>query len=104
MPARVVKSVEILFPPGPSGLVGVALATAGQIVIPYNVGSWIIGDGETVNWSLDGYIQSGAWSLRGYNLGTYAHTVYIRFLLDLPGAGQAQTILPIGAGQLSGVA
>lgn len=101
MPARIVRSVRLRFPPGPQSTVGVALGAAGVQVIPYNAGGWVIGNDEVIDWPLDGQIDSGAWQLFGYNLGSYAHTIYLAFALDLvpstPGAatlGLPLTITP----------
>lgn len=84
MPTRLIESVEILVPPGCNGLVGFAIAAAGQPVIPYGAGQWIIANGETIKWPIENQIQSGAWSLRGYNNGVYQHTLQVRFMLGLP--------------------
>lgn len=85
MPAREVRSVRIRIPPGPAGLVGFALASAGTPVIPWGAGQWIVADDEVIDWPLEGQIDSGAWQLIAYNTGVFAHTLYVTFLLDLPG-------------------
>lgn len=101
-PSRVVRSVTVRFPPGPSGLVGVALTMNGDAVIPIIAGTWIIGDNEPVHWDLSGYPDTGAWQLTAYNTGTYDHTIYVRWGLDpLPGAGDSG-LQPIPAALLSG--
>lgn len=86
MPARIVRHVRVRIPPGPLGSVGWALGAAGVPVIPWNAGGWIVGDDETLEWDVSGQIDSGAWQLIGYNLGLNAHSVYVTFSLDLPGA------------------
>jgi hypothetical protein len=85
MPARQVIEVRVRVPPGPSGLVGWALGSAGERVLPWGEGQWIVADDEAISWPLEGQIESGAWQLQGYNLGVYDHTVYVTFLLDTPG-------------------
>ena len=87
MPSRVVRSVRVRIPPGPSGLVGWALGAAGVKVLPWGAGEWIIADDEVIEWALDRQITSGAWQLQAYNTGTYAHTLYLVFLLDPVGLG-----------------
>lgn len=94
MPARVVRSVRFRIPPGPAGVLGFALAAAGVSVVPWNAGAWLVGDNEVIDWPLEGQITSGAWQLRAYNSGVYAHTVYVSFLLDLPQRVTSATLPP----------
>lgn len=84
MPARIVNRIEIVVPPGCNGLVGFALGAAGQPVLPYNAGAFVVASGETIGWDLIGQIESGAWQCFGYNTGIYSHTLYLRFYLALP--------------------
>lgn len=87
MPPRVVDSIAIRIPPGPSGLLGFAIAAAGQPIIPFNAGAFIVGDDEVIDWAVSGYITSGAWQVITYNLGDYSHTLEIRFSLSLVSEG-----------------
>jgi hypothetical protein len=82
MPARIVRSVRVRVPPGPAGLVGWALGSAGQRVLPWGPNQWIVADNEAIEWPLTGQISSGAWQLQAYNTGVYAHTLYLVFQLD----------------------
>lgn len=91
MDMGVTRKVEIIVPPGPSGLMGFRIAHSGQVVIPYSATTWIITDDEKLDWTLDGYPTGAAWSIVSYNTDIYDHTVYIRWFLDeipdpLPGA------------------
>lgn len=99
MPARIVRKIRVRVPRGPNGLVGFALASSGVPIIPWNTGAWIVADDEIFEWALERQITSGAWQLRAYNTGAYAHTLYLSFELDppqlrLPGAGLG--MIPIG--------
>jgi hypothetical protein len=91
MPARIVRKVRVRVPPGPAGLVGWALGAAGQRVLPWGAGEWIVADNEVIEWELEDQIESGAWQLQAYNTGVYDHTLYVTFLTDppatRPGAG-----------------
>ena len=82
-PSRIVRSVRWRVPHGPSGLMGWQLTSDGVPVIPVARGTWIIADGESDDWPLDGYPDAGNWQVTGYNTGAYNHTVYLTFLLDL---------------------
>lgn len=93
-PPRDVEQVEFIFPPGPMGAVGVALGSAGQAVIPFNAGAWIIDDNAKISYPVVGQFNSGAWQAIAYNLGSFPHTIQIRFLLSIldPDSQQA----PVG--------
>lgn len=101
MPPRVVRQLSVIVPPGPRGTVGFAIGSAGTPVIPYQPGEWIITDNEVIDWPPTDYIDSGSWTLFGYNTGIYDHTLQVRFQLEptstpSPTAGQ-----PIPASVLS---
>lgn len=83
MPTRQVDMIQIRIPPGPGGTMGFSIGSAGQPIIPYNPGEWIVTDDEVIEWPLEGQFDSGAWELFGYNVDTYDHTVYVRFLVSL---------------------
>lgn len=102
MPARIARAVQIIVPPGPSGLVGFALTQARVRVIPYGSDPWVITDNERIEWPLTNYNDAGSWGLLGYNTGAQAHTVYVRFLLDVPGLHPA-TAAPAGLEQVMGM-
>lgn len=91
-PPRVVDAIELIVPPGPSGLVGFAVLNSGVRVIPYLSDQWIITASEQIRWPLDGYITSGAWSLLAYNTGTQDHSIFVRFLLSLTQAPAAPAV------------
>jgi len=97
-PERIVTAVSWRVPPGPSGRLGWALTSAGTPVIPIQPGTYIVTDDQAATWQLDGYLDSGNWQVTAYNSGVYDHTVYLTFLLDLPGAANAPAPPPPGAG------
>lgn len=84
MPARIVRRVRVRIPRGPNGLMGFALASSGVPIIPWNSGAWVVADDEVFTWELENQIDSGAWQLRAYNTGAYAHSVYLTFEVDPP--------------------
>jgi hypothetical protein len=97
-PDRVVTSLSWRVPPGPSGLMGWALTSAGAPVIPIQPGSYMVTDNQADTWNLEGYLDSGNWQVQAYNTGIYPHTVYLTFQLDLPGTASAPVPLPTGTG------
>lgn len=104
MPPRVVRRIEWKVPPGPKGNMGFQIGMAGTQLIPYSVGAFIVADDDSEGWDLVGLPSSGAWQLLGYNTGIFAHTVYLRFLVDLPSDGTAAAAALIPAAALGGSA
>lgn len=97
-PARDVIAVSWRVPPGPSGLMGWALTSAGTPVIPIQAGTYIVTDNQADTWDLEGYLDSGNWQVTGYNTGLYDHTVYLTFLLNLPGVAPVVSTPPTDIG------
>lgn len=86
-PPRKVDAIELMFPSGLNGLVGVQIGSSGAQIIPHDIGTWIIANRETVRFDVVGAIDSGAWEFFGYNLGDFSHTIYVRFYLSQVVAG-----------------
>jgi hypothetical protein len=80
IPSLEVQFIEWKVPPGPQGNLGWQLWYSGALVIPQN-GTWVVTDNESGKWEIDELPTTGAWQFKGYNTGTYDHTVYLRFLL-----------------------
>lgn len=74
--------VELRIPPGPSGLVGVALAHSGTKIIPHDESEWLITDNEAVKWPLTDYPTNSNWQFWAYNTDVYPHTIQIRMLFN----------------------
>ncbi len=105
MPARIVREIRVRIPPGPRGEVGWALGAAGVPVLPWNAGAWIVADDESIDWPLHDQISSGAWELRAYNTGAFAHTLYVQFLLDVVQTGSVSfgASSPLSPAAIAGV-
>lgn len=74
-----VERIEILVPPGPSGLVGFKVAHSNQSVIPISSSTWNIADGVKFDWQLTNFPTGDAWELWTYNTDVYDHTLYLWF-------------------------
>lgn len=74
-----VQWVEIRFPPGTSGLVGVKVHHSGQRVIPHEDNNFIVTDNEIIKWEIEGFPSGSAWSVRAYNTDIYDHTIQTRW-------------------------
>lgn len=73
--------VELVFPDGCAGEVGVQLAVAGGQVLPTTRGAWFAGNNETLSYELVGQANNGNWSVIAYNSDEYDHTVHVRYLV-----------------------
>lgn len=76
-----VERLEIIIPPGFSGLVGFRITHSGSVVIPYQYTQWVITDNEKIEWPLQEYPTGGAWGVQAYNTDVYNHTMYLRYLI-----------------------
>lgn len=97
LPVMAVTAIQVRIPPGPAGLVGVRILASSVVVIPYQSADWIIGDDESLTWTLDDQPVSGAWSVETYNSGSLPHTVYVRFLLGVAPTGASLPLPPATA-------
>lgn len=95
MPVRIIEEIEVVVPPGPSGLLGFQLGSAGEPIIPAKGGQWIISDDEKLRWPLERQIESGDWQCFAYNTGSFPHTLHIRFLASLPPLPRSAGFLPL---------
>lgn len=86
----ILEHIEVVIPPGPSGLTGFAFVHSGQQVIPFTEGDWIVGDNEKLQWDIQRFPTGDKWSVRAYNLDVYVHSIYLRlFLKELSDASFA---------------
>jgi hypothetical protein len=83
-PPRIVNSIDWRVAPGSQGVMGWQLAMGGVLVLPTSSDQWVIADGTSGTFTLDNYPDSGAWQVIGYNTGSYPHSVFLTFHLDLP--------------------
>lgn len=90
LPRRTVNEIEIVIPDGPRGEVGFALGSSGVKVFPAETGTYIVTNDEKIKWELSELWDSGGWEAYGYNTGTYAHTIEVRFLTSPTQSDQVQ--------------
>jgi hypothetical protein len=92
-PPRTVRTIDWRIPPGAAGVMGWRLSMGGVQVIPTESDPWVIDDGNSGTFVVDGYPDSGAWQVTGYNTGAFPHSVYLVFHLDLVKAPAPQRSL-----------
>lgn len=76
-----VDRIEMRWPPGPSGLVGLRVGHSGQVVIPFDVNTWLVTDDEAIVWDVSGYPTGAKWFVDGYNSDVFDHTIQFRWLM-----------------------
>lgn len=74
-----VTAVRWRVPPGPRGHLGWWLAMGGVQVLPDQLGTYVVADGEWDTWVVDQLPNTGTWQFIGFNTGTNNHTVYLTF-------------------------
>lgn len=82
MPVRKIDTIEVVVPPGPSGLMGFAITMGGINVMPIQPNQYLVTDDQKISWPLANLPTSGAWELSGYNTDVWPHAVYVWFLVD----------------------
>ena len=91
----IVERIEIVVPPGPSGLVGFAIFHSGQQVIPFTAGQWVVADNQRFDWNIERFPTGDKWQVQAYNTDVYNHTLYFFFHLQELGQQTATPQQPI---------
>jgi hypothetical protein len=81
-PAGTVVEIELRVPAGAAGLVGFALAQAGQQVIPENADGIYVADNEVLRFEVADTLRNGDWQVIGYNTDVYDHRLNVRFAVN----------------------
>ncbi len=97
----IIDRMEITFPSGCVGLVGVRFKYQSRVIFPYNPDSWYKGNGQTVVFSPNIELKEVPLMLtvEGYNDDdTYQHTVYIVIDVEFKGGfwDMWKTLLGVG--------
>jgi len=83
----VIKKIEVTFPAGCAGLVGVRIKHFDHVVWPTSPDEWFVSDGYTIIIPANYELHEGGENLKivAYNLGTvYSHTPVFRFAVEVP--------------------
>jgi len=76
-----ISYVNIRFPPGPSGLLGVAIFYGIHQIFPHDEGTWFAGDDETIAWQEYWLLPESPCTITIHtqnNDDTYEHSVQVR--------------------------
>lgn len=77
VPPGIVEAIRWRFPGGCNGQVGIKLASSHVPIYPGTQTEWIVHSGSITGDSVEGFPDSGDFSLLGYNLGSFDHTIQI---------------------------
>lgn len=77
-----VTQIDIVFPPGCSGLVGARIEFAGNVVYPTGSEQWFVLDDDRIQIPVSSQGNSGQWRLAGYNTDVYQHNIYAYFYFN----------------------
>lgn len=83
----IIQPIEVIFPPGPAGLVGIRAYQGSHQLVPQRDTSWLIGDDITYphHTPIDLLSPPYTITLEGYNEDdTYDHTIIVRFSITVP--------------------
>lgn len=78
-----VEKIDLVFPPGCSGLVGVRIEFAINPVYPTGSPGFFILDDDRIQIPVSNQGNSGQWRLTGYNQDAYVHSVYAYFYYNM---------------------
>lgn len=93
MGTRVVERVDWHVPRGPLGVMGWRLTMSGVQVLPFPSTPWVIAEGRSGYWQVEGLPNSGDWQVTGYNTGINPHSVYLTF--HVGPASRPRNLLPL---------
>jgi len=84
----VIRQIDIAFPEGCCGLVGIKINRALHALFPVGDDKWFIGNNVNISFDEQYMLlyEPYCLTLQGYNLDdTYAHTINFRIGIELPG-------------------
>lgn len=76
---NIVKRIEWMFPGGCNGVVGIQVGARSVPVIPSNPAQFHVRSGAAEGLDVQDLPTTGDWSVIGYNLGSFNHTVQVTF-------------------------
>lgn len=74
-----VEAITLEVPPGPGGCMGFYLGNNGVQWVPFSQGEWLIWDDHSQTFYPDAYPNAAGWEVVAYNLGSYPHSIKVRF-------------------------
>lgn len=90
-----VTKIQLSFPPGCAGLVGVRVEHGGTQVYPLDPGTWFILDDFVQEIEVTGQGNAGQWHVAGYNTDFYQHVIQAYFYYDYVDMASASAPTPL---------
>ena len=85
VPPWPIDQIDLEVPPGPNGAMGFYLAVGGVSWIPWETDEFFVWDDRAREYPLQRQPDTNDWSVVGYNLGQFDHSVIVRFHLNTAG-------------------
>ena len=98
LPRGIIEELDVIFPPGPVGLVGVRVFRGLHQVVPARYADWLVGEDITFTHRTPVELLSEPYVviLEGYNEDeVYDHTVIFRFTISSPELDTEDQILEV---------
>lgn len=75
-------SVQIIIPAGHFNLTGVAIVSQGNPVVPFTIGTFISGNGESPEFAYGAEVGANMLTVIAFNTDIYPHTFYFRWRMS----------------------
>lgn len=80
---RKIRQIRWTVPTGPAGTVGFYISARGNRIVPPTAGQYIVRDGASGSWQQDSFPDSGDYAVTAYNTGSYPHTIYVSYDVEV---------------------
>lgn len=77
--AAEVERITWRLPPGTAGKVGFQIGARNVQIIPQAAGQFIVAEGGSGSFDLEGQHNTGDWSVIAYNTGLFPHNIYVTY-------------------------
>lgn len=78
-PPGIVESVQWRFPGGCNGQVGIRILSSHAPMFPGSTTEWIVQSGDIDGHDVDGFPDSGDFSVLAYNTGSFQHIIQVTY-------------------------
>lgn len=78
-PPGIVERIQWVFPGGCNGQVGIKIASSHAPIFPGSTTEWIVESGSISGYDLEGFPDSGDFSVLAYNNGSFQHTIQVTY-------------------------
>lgn len=90
-----VRSIRVVVPPGPNGLVGFQILASFSPAYPVDANDWYVLNDYVLVIDVSSKINSGQWSMQAYNTDVYDHILRVYFDYDYVVYSPSPALSPI---------